>query len=164
MAKPVERRSVMSGDQVFIDKAKTNDAPNQAWNALAALVDHPVYNTAQIAPGFNIPANALAYVSHMQRGDTEQAMWDSAGLIPGVRGIGMAEKAIPRLAEMGKDWGSTVYNLAKNYPSAIVRSDPRTAVRMTGRQVGNGMQIKQGAEAMISPANATVNYLNQPDH
>ena len=164
MAKPVERRSLVAGEQAFIDKTQINNAPNQAWNALAAVVDHPLYNAAQIAPGLNIPANALAYASHMQRGNTEQAMWDSAGLIPGVRGIGMAEKVMPRLAEMGKDWGSTVYNLAKNYPAAMVRSDPRTAVRMTGRQVGNGMQIKQGAEAISSPANATVNYLNQPDY
>lgn len=163
MAKPVERRSAVSGEQAFIDKAQINDAPNQAWNAFASLVDHPVYTAAQITPGLNIPANALAYASHMQRGQTNEAMWDSAGLIPGLRGIGMAEKAVPRLLEMGKDWGTTAYNLAKNYPAAMMRADPRTAIRMTGRQVGNGMQLKQAADVVVSPANAAVNYLNQPD-
>ena len=147
---------------LYIDRAQVEQAPEQAWQSVHGVVDHPLYNVAQMAPGLNIPANALAYASHMKRGMQGEAMWDSAGVIPGVKGVGVAERALPRLVEAGADWANTAYNLAKNYPTGLRRAvsvgDPRAAVRMTGRQVGNFMQGKQAADGVISPVQAMTEY------
>ena len=139
-----------------------NAPPFDPMAQLATLVDHPAYNVAQMIPGVNIPANALAYVSHVQRGQTGDAVWDSLGMIPGV-GMLKGAKALDSM----KDWGQTVASLAKNYPNAmsnVARQMPddmvnslRLMARMTGRQVGNVSQVKQGIDAGTSTASAAVN-------
>lgn len=121
---------------------------------LAKFVDHPVYNVAQMIPGVNIPANALAYASHMQQGEYDKAKWDSAGMIPGV---GMLKGA--KLLDALKDWGTTATALAKNYPAGMARAAAtlpsegldalQLMTRMTGRQVGNGMQVKNAIDVSV---------------
>ena len=133
---------------------------------LAAIVDHPAYNVAQMIPGVNIPANALAYASHMQQGEYDKAKWDSLGMVPGA---GVLKGA--KLLDSMKDWGNTVAALAKNYPGAMMRTAAtlpnegmdalRVMGRMTGRQVGNAMQVKNAIDASVPTAQAA--YLSLPD-
>lgn len=121
---------------------------------LAKFVDHPAYNVAQMIPGVNIPANVLAYASHMQQGEYDKAKWDSAGIIPGV-GMMKGVKILDAL----KDWGKTTVALANNYPGGMARAAAtlpsegldalQLMARMTGRQVGNGMQVKNGIDAFV---------------
>lgn len=129
--------------------------PTDYAGLLAKFVDHPAYNVAQIVPGVNIPASALAYASHMQRGEFDKAKWDSAGMIPGV---GMLKGV--KLLDALKDWGTTATALAKNYPGSMARAAAtlpsegldalQLMARMTGRQVGNGIQVKNMSDAAVS--------------
>ena len=133
--------------------------PIDYMGALAKLVDHPAYNAAQMIPGLNIPANALAYVSHADRGMTGDAVWDSLGMVPGV---GMLRGAKP-LAAMA-DWGKTVSTLAQNYPRAMGRAASGVSqdaansllmmARMTGRQAGNAAQVKQSIDTIVPAVQA----------
>ena len=142
-----------------------NKPPVDYMGMLGAVVDHPLYNAAQMIPFANIPLNALAYGSHMDRGMYDDAKWDSAGMLPGV-GLIKGAKTLNALRE----WGPTVLGLAKNYPGAMMRtavSAPGDMVnalqmmgRMTARQVGNVAQVKQGIDATTPVAQAAERIIN----
>jgi len=126
------------------------------------VVDHPAFNVAQVVPGLNIPTNALAYASHVARGDTQAAMLDSLAMIPGVKGINMASNGVPAAINAIRTWPDIAFGLAKNYPSAVAKqlsgvdSIPslleslQMISRMTGRQVGVGMQAKQLGDIAVN--------------
>lgn len=105
------------------------------------LVDSPLYKAASLIPGPNVPMNALAYGSHVDRGQTGEAVLDSAAMVPGVGLVGPAAGGL-----------KAAMNVMKSNPFRL--GDPRIAARMVGRKVGVGMQGEQVADAGISNAQA----------
>ena len=63
-----------------------------------AVVDHPAYNVAQLAPGpHNIPMGLTAYASNMMRGNYDDAKFAAVGSIPGAKIAHMVPRVLPNL-------------------------------------------------------------------
>jgi len=136
------------------------------------VVDHPLFNVAQVIPGLNIPTNAVAYASHMARGNTQGAMLDSLAMIPGVKGVGVVGTGVPVAIDAMRTWPGIAFGLSKNYPNAVAKSlngidsmpslleSLRMLTRMTGRQIGVGMQAKQLGDIAVDSTKSAIELSN----
>ncbi len=107
--------------------------------AIHSMVDHPLFSVAQVVPGLNIPANALAYGSHMARDMTGDAVVDSLSMIPGAGFV-------------GKGGLKAAANALSYNP---LRHGTRFAVQNVARKAGTLMQGEQLGEAGMGAAKAS---------